>query len=81
MSSVESTKTSKNSSKSIKKKVSIEINNIKNKVIQSVSKEIAPIPIKLGEIKEIDSGMSDTSKRNHKKENKNIEENNINITN
>lgn len=81
MSSVESTKTSKNSSKSIKKKVSIEINSIKNKVIQSVSKEIAPIPIKLGEIKEIDSGMSDTSKRNHKKENKNIEENNINITN
>ena len=92
MTSIESTKPSKNTNNTTRKRLSFEFDNIKNlntKIIAPLKKEIIPIPIKLGEIKEADSGLSETStrkkfenKNNSYEINKNKESiNNINNTN
>ena len=79
LTSIESTKTSKNASH----RLNIEFENIKNmksKIFQNTSKEITPK--NLGEIKEADSGLNDTSKRKNiteNKENENIKKINDNI--
>ena len=64
LTSIDSTKTSKNKSITLKQKVSFDldsIKSIKSKMIHAKSKEISPIPIKLGEIKEADSILSESS--------------------
>jgi len=74
MTSIDSTKTSKNTSNTLKQKLSTETDNIKNiksKIIPSISKEVAPIPLKLGEIKEADSNLSESTTRKKEQENKN----------
>ena len=88
MTSIDSTKTSKKTSNT-RQQLSSETDNIKNiksKIIPSISKEISPIPLKLGEIKEADSNLSESTRRKNKQENKNSLEinkvnDNINNTN
>ena len=69
LTSIDSTKTSKNTNNTLKQRISVESDNIKtikSKIIQTKSKEISSMSNKLGEIKETDSVLSETSIREKK---------------
>ena len=83
LTSIDSTKTSKNTNNAINQRLSFEfekIKNIKKKINPITNKEITPIPIKLGEIKEADSVMSESTRRKKIKANKN-NDNKANLNN
>lgn len=84
LTTIDSTKTSKNANNTLKQRISIESDNIKNiksKIIQTKSKEISSMSNKLGEIKEADSVLSEASMKDMKiKQNKSIKINDINNT-
>ena len=78
LTSIDSTKTSKNASH----RINIELDNTKNvksKIFQNTKKEV--IPLKLGEIKEVDNAIIETSQRKNKKENDKIKKINDNTNN
>ena len=80
LTSIDSTKPSRNTNNTSKQRLSIEFDNLKKVKSRILNKEFAPIPIKLGEIKEADNDLSETTKRNNMKENK-INDNNNDINN
>ena len=72
LTSIDSTKTSKNTGGTLKQRISIESDNIKtikSKIVQTKSKEISSMSNQLGEIKEADSVLNETSMK-EKKSNK-----------
>ena len=79
LTSIDSTKPSKNTNNTSKQRLSIEIDDIKKEKSKTLNKEITPIPIKLGEIKEADSVLSDTTKRKNNEEKKINDNNNDEI--
>ena len=82
LTSIDSTKPSRNTNNTSKQRLSIEFDNLKKVKSRILNKEFAPIPIKLGEIKEADNDLSETTKRNNMKENKiNDNNNDINLNN
>ena len=87
LSSIDSTKTSKNTNNTLKQRLSFESENIKSikSKINTKSKETAPKSVKLGEIKEADSVSSEASTKQKKIQlnktiKKNSYRNSINIT-